>query len=295
MRHHIVYETENLLNGAKYIGKHSTDNLDDGYLGSGIAISKDIKEYGKENFKRTILKEFQTEQEAFAYEKELVTKEIVHDSNYYNLVVGGTGFGFEWYKTFSYKTIPGGEEKIEILREEFKEKMSKISSEWFADPKNKEKFIVANIKAQGTRRSRKNKSEAQKRRYKDSKERKKLSKAQKLRLSDPEKRAKYLEILNSPDVNEKRSKTVKAWFADPENKKEHIKRMKECSNRPECKKKRSESMKGKNAKLTEEQVIDIKTRLKSGEKHKSIAKRYNVAPPTISSISIGKSWSYVTI
>ena len=36
--YHFVYETTNLINGKKYIGKHSTDDLNDGYLGSGKAI-----------------------------------------------------------------------------------------------------------------------------------------------------------------------------------------------------------------------------------------------------------------
>ena len=72
-KYNYVYITTNKINGKFYIGKHSTDNLNDNYLGSGIMLNKAIKKYGKEKFKQRILCFCDSEEEAFEVEKYLVT------------------------------------------------------------------------------------------------------------------------------------------------------------------------------------------------------------------------------
>ena len=54
-QHNYFYRIENTLNGKFYYGVHSTNNLEDGYLGSGKRISYAVKKYGKENLQKVIL------------------------------------------------------------------------------------------------------------------------------------------------------------------------------------------------------------------------------------------------
>lgn len=93
MKHNLVYKITNLINGNYYIGKHSTDNIDDEYMGSGKLIQKAINKYGIENFKKEILFDFLTEEEAYQKEKELMPLEKTHyyNNKCYNLVEGGEG------------------------------------------------------------------------------------------------------------------------------------------------------------------------------------------------------------
>ena len=55
MKYYIVYKTTNLVNNMYYVGCHQTDNLNDGYIGSGKYLKRAIKKYGIENFKFDIL------------------------------------------------------------------------------------------------------------------------------------------------------------------------------------------------------------------------------------------------
>jgi group I intron endonuclease len=69
-----VYITTNLVNGKQYIGDHSSQFLDDNYLGSGIYFQRALIEYGKKNFKRDILEFFPTKKEAFEAQEKYINK-----------------------------------------------------------------------------------------------------------------------------------------------------------------------------------------------------------------------------
>jgi hypothetical protein len=90
-KYHIVYQTTNTINGKIYIGCHSTDVIEDGYIGSGLLLKRAVAMHGVSNFIRTVLFVFNNTTDMFAKEKELVNEEFVNRSDVYNIMLGGNG------------------------------------------------------------------------------------------------------------------------------------------------------------------------------------------------------------
>lgn len=95
-----IYQTTNQINGKIYIGKHETQNPDDSYLGSGVALNRAIKKHGRENFVKEVLFVFDTAEEMYAKEIELVDEAFINRPDTYNMIVGGQGLRAGHLNTF---------------------------------------------------------------------------------------------------------------------------------------------------------------------------------------------------
>lgn len=120
---HLVYKITNTLNAKYYIGVHSTSNIDDGYMGSGLALKHAVAKHGAESFEREILYMFESRKDALSREAELVTFETLADPLCYNLVLGGTNgpqTTKEKRELFSSFALPAKVRKVIPFDPEFK-------------------------------------------------------------------------------------------------------------------------------------------------------------------------------
>jgi hypothetical protein len=88
---HYLYKTTCLTTGRYYVGMHSTCNLEDGYMGSGLRLRRSIRKYGIDNHKKEILEFFESRELLIEAEKQAITPEMVTDNNCMNLMGGGKG------------------------------------------------------------------------------------------------------------------------------------------------------------------------------------------------------------
>lgn len=141
-----IYETTNLINGKKYIGKHKSNKFDKNYYGSGIGLKRALNKYGKENFKTIILEEINTNQ----YDLDLRETywieyyDTVKSKNYYNNSYGGESEG--WYginkakielgvtketKLKMSKSQQGYPSYFRLMSEKSRIKISKTLKDWY--------------------------------------------------------------------------------------------------------------------------------------------------------------------
>ena len=123
-RFHFIYRTTNLINGRYYLGMHSTNRLDDGYLGSGKRLYYELNKYGRDNFKFEILEQFDSREQLVQAEIDLITEQDVKDPNCLNLKQGGSGGFTEQNKVKG--RLAANKARLELLEKDpqFREKYS---------------------------------------------------------------------------------------------------------------------------------------------------------------------------
>ena len=104
-KYHIIYKTTCLITGKWYIGMHSTNDLNDGYLGSGQRLWKSINKYGKQNHKCEILEFLPSRKDLILRESQIVTPELKKDPLCMNIANGGVGLhpGFKFGQDLTEK------------------------------------------------------------------------------------------------------------------------------------------------------------------------------------------------
>lgn len=88
---HVIYKTTCTETGRFYIGMHSTDNLDDRYLGSGLLLGHSIKKHGREKHTREILEFCSSRKDLALREKFFVNETLIANPLCMNRALGGEG------------------------------------------------------------------------------------------------------------------------------------------------------------------------------------------------------------
>jgi hypothetical protein len=90
-KYNYIYKITNLINNKIYIGVHRTDNMDDGYMGSGTNMKRAINKYGIDNFMKNIIQCYDVYKDALKHEAIIVTEEFINRKDTYNIKIGGYG------------------------------------------------------------------------------------------------------------------------------------------------------------------------------------------------------------
>ncbi len=92
---HFIYKTTCVITGRYYIGMHSTDDMGDGYVGSGKQLWNSIRKHGRESHQCEVIEMYESREAARLREQELVDDDLLKDEMCMNICRGG-GYGSTW-------------------------------------------------------------------------------------------------------------------------------------------------------------------------------------------------------
>jgi hypothetical protein len=259
-KYHYIYKTTNIITNCFYIGLHSTNNIRDGYFGSGDRIRSSLRHYGKENHKFEILEFLENRKLLMIRESEIVNKELLKNPLCLNIMQGGYGFrDLDHMK----KVSKAGNEKFKELLQ---------------DPEYKKGFA---LKTGG--------AETWKRLHKEGKVKYDTftgkSHTEEAKKSAGEKNS----ILQKGESN---SQFGKMWVRNLESKETIKINQSELEHYLESGWERGRLLEV-HKKLSEEIVREIKIKLLEGLDCVKISKIFSTSPSTVKSIKCGNSWNHV--
>lgn len=137
-----LYKITNILNYKIYIGIHSTDNLNDDYMGSGQALIRAQKKYGLHNFNKEILEYFDNPKSMQEAEASIVNEKFVKDKNTYNLILGGGNLNYGPRNESVKKTFSEAQKKYQASRtkEDKSKSMSVMGSKFHWSQERKDSW-----------------------------------------------------------------------------------------------------------------------------------------------------------
>ena len=111
-KYYYLYQIRNIKNNMIYIGVHSTNKLRDRYMGSGREIGIAIRNEGRENFEKTIIKFFKTKKAMYDKERSIVNAKFISRPDTYNVILGGREY--DLHGTVVVKDINGNNFRVNV-------------------------------------------------------------------------------------------------------------------------------------------------------------------------------------
>jgi len=104
--YYYLYKITNKKNKRVYVGVHKTEDLLDGYMGSGKLIKAAVAKYGLSSFDKEILMFCESYEKLLEVERNVVNSIFVHRTSSYNLRIGGHG-GFDYINNNNVSKFKG--------------------------------------------------------------------------------------------------------------------------------------------------------------------------------------------